>query len=179
MIEDLVRASVIAIGIAIVGVPVPPSRVISSEYPRDRWYLDCKNGICEEVSKINGVASWYDATKNNAWYTTDTVWGKSVKFYGAAGPKLRKMIEDFYETDIGGSAYWQRLAGRDNRPVVLITSKKTGESIRVTITDWCGCRGGKEGPEDDKIIDLSPKAFEALGLPLEVGIMKVTIEPIK
>ena len=179
MIEAFLRASIIAIGIAIVGIPVAPSRVIASEAPRDRWYLECIDENCSEISELVGIASWYDATRNNAWYTRKSEWGKAVKFYGAAGPRLRKLIEDFYETDIGGSAYWQRLADKDSRPVVKITSKKTGESILVTITDWCGCRGGEDGPEDDKIIDLAPEAFEALGLPLGNGIMKVTINPIK
>jgi rare lipoprotein A (peptidoglycan hydrolase) len=63
--------------------------------------------------------------------------------------------------------------------VIRVTSKKTGASILVVVTDWCGCRGGKDGPGDDKIIDLAPEAFEALGMTLGVGVMKVTIEPVK
>lgn len=178
LVENLVRASIIAIGIAIIGVPQPP-RIALAAWQRDTWYSEiCVEESCED-NTITGVASWFDATRNSAWYTRKSEWGKPVKFYGAAGPRLRRLIERFYGTDIGGSSYWQKLAKKEERPVLRITSKKTGESILVTVTDWCGCRGGKDGAQDDKIIDLAPEAFEALGLPLGNGVMKVTIEPVK
>lgn len=178
LIGNALRATIIAIGIAMAGVPTTETRAIAA-WPRDSWYQDiCYQTDCAE-DKIVGVASWFDATRNSAWYTRKTEWGKAVKYYGAAGPRLRKFIESFYGTDIGGSAYWQRLAKENSRPVIRVTSKKTGESILVVVTDWCGCRGGKEGPDDDKIIDLAPEAFEALGMTLGVGVMKVTIEPVK
>jgi len=178
LIEQVVRAAIIAIGIAIVGAPPATVNKTTGFWPRDTWYAE-DIVLDDQVDKVVGVASWYDASKNNAWYTVETQWGKPVKFYAAAGPELRRFIEDFYETDIGGSGYWQRLAEKDKRPRLRITSKKTGESVVVIVTDWCGCHGGSDGKQDDKIIDLAPAVFDALGVPLESGIMKVTIEPVK
>ena len=105
-----------------------------------------------------GVASWYDATKNNAWYTRETKWGPRIHYYAAAGPAARALIGDdnpyheHYEVDV--------------------TNRITGITIRVTIVDWCSCSKGKPG---EKAIDLSPDAFKALGLPLSRGIAPVTI----
>lgn len=179
LIAVIIRATIIAIGISIIVAPVTNNQSFAHAWPRDTWYTEaCYRTECEG-DKIVGVASWFDATRNSAWYTRKTKWGAPVKYYGAAGPKLRKFIEGFYGTDIGGSAYWQNLAQNDLRPVLRVTSKKTGESILVTVTDWCGCRGGKDGPGDDKIIDLAPEAFEALGATLGIGVIKVTIEPVK
>lgn len=179
LVSQALRAAIIAVGIAILGMPTPPQNVITYSGPRDTWYNDDCFEPCEAVDSVNGVASWFDATRNFAWYTQDTKWGEPVKFYGAAGPRLRRFIERFYSTEIGGSGYWQHLAASGERPVLLITSRKTGKQILVTVTDWCGCRGGSDKASDDKIIDLSPEAFTTLGLPLGHGIMKITIEPVQ
>ena len=185
LIAQALRAAIIAVGITIAGTPVPLQKIFAYNGPRDTWYSDPCFDPCEDTDSfededsVDGVASWFDATRNLAWYTQDTKWGNPVKFYGAAGPRLRRFIERLYSTDIGGSAYWQRLAASGERPVLLITSRKTGKQILVTVTDWCGCRGGSDKASDDKVIDLSPEAFTALGLPLGNGIMRITIEPVQ
>ncbi len=112
----------------------------------------------QPVKSVLGVASWYDATKNNAWYTRETKWGPIIHYYAAAGPAARALIGDdnpyheHYEVDV--------------------TNRINGIRIRVTIVDWCSCSKGKKG---EKAIDLSPAAFKALGLPLSRGIAPVTI----
>lgn len=112
----------------------------------------------EPVKSVNGVASWYDATRNNAWYTRQTKWGPSVKYYAAAGPATRALIGD-------------KNPYHEHYPV-YVTNRKTGRTIRVIIVDWCQCSKGERG---EKAIDLSPAAFKALGLPLGHGVVRVTI----
>jgi hypothetical protein len=112
----------------------------------------------EPLRSIDGVATWYDATKNNAWYTRVTKWGPIIHYYAAAGPAARALIGDdnpyheHYEVDV--------------------TNRLNGRRIRVTIVDWCSCSSGRDW---EKAIDLSPAAFKALGLPLSRGIAPVTI----
>jgi len=107
---------------------------------------------------VNGVASWYDATKNHAWYTRETKWGPSIAYYAAAGPAVRALIGD-------DNPYHEHYA-------VDVTNRMNGWRIRVIIVDWCSCSSGHKG---EKAIDLSPAAFEALGLHLSRGIAPVTI----
>jgi rare lipoprotein A (peptidoglycan hydrolase) len=118
--------------------------------------------------ELSGVASWYDATKNHAWYTRKTQWFKGTLNYAAAGQELRRMIEAMKP----GHRYWRKT------PVLAkITNAKTGISLIVYITDTCGCYSGTpKDRSDDKIIDLSPQVFQALGVPLGRGIQKVTVE---
>lgn len=118
-----------------------------------------------------GVASWYDATKNNAWYTRKTKWFKGTLDYAAAGQELRAMIEAIWP----GHRYWH------GNPIrAKITNTKTGISVIVYITDTCGCYSGTPSDRsDDKIIDLSPKVFKALGVSLSRGIQKVTVEILR
>jgi hypothetical protein len=118
--------------------------------------------------KLSGVASWYNATKNNAWYTRQTKWFRGTLDYAAAGQELRRMIEDINP----GHRYW-----RTSPVLAKITNAKTGISVTVYITDTCGCYSGTlSDRSDDKIIDLSPQVFQALGVPLGRGIQKVTVE---
>ena len=115
-------------------------------------------GTPTPVKHVNGVASWYDATKNNAWYTRETKWGPRVEYYAAAGPAVRALIGDDNPYHEHYTAY--------------VTHRKTGRTIKVIIVDWCSCSSGRPG---EKAIDLSPAAFQALGLPLSRGIAPVTI----
>jgi rare lipoprotein A (peptidoglycan hydrolase) len=81
------------------------------------------------------------------------------------------MIEDIWP----GHRYWRGTPIR-----AKITNTKTGISVIVYITDTCGCYSGtKSDRSDDKIIDLSPKVFKALGVPLSRGIQKVTVEILR
>jgi rare lipoprotein A (peptidoglycan hydrolase) len=118
--------------------------------------------------ELSGVASWFDARKNNAWYTRTTQWFKGTLNYAAAGEELRSMIEAMKP----GHRYWRKT------PVLAkITNAKTGISLIVYITDTCGCYSGTpKDRSDDKIIDLSPQVFQALGVPLGRGIQNVTVE---
>lgn len=101
-----------------------------------------------------GKATWYDATKNNAWYTRGE---KPTLFYAAAGPALRK-LKDFR---------WGKKPYR-----IIVENLKNGKAIVAWVVDWCQCRGQKN---NEKLVDLSPAAFVALGVPLENGVQKVRV----
>lgn len=109
-----------------------------------------------------GVASWYDATRNSAWYTRKTKWGEPVKFYAAAGPKLRDLLGD-------PNPYHEHYA-------VRITNPKTGVSILAVVVDWCSCSNGSP---HEKLVDLAPSAWLTLAggeFGLGRGIQKVIVE---
>jgi len=107
-----------------------------------------------------GRATWYDATRNNAWYTQPNKWGNAIEFYAAAGPALRKII---------GHKYMRKPY------LIWVKSRKTGIKVKVWVVDWCGCLGRKNDPLDTRLIDLAPAVWERLGVPLGQGVMKVEI----
>jgi hypothetical protein len=109
---------------------------------------------------ISGIATWYDATKNHAWYTQANKWGKAVKLYAAAGPALRRVI---------GHKYM-----RKPYPI-WVRSIKTGVRVKVFVVDWCGCWGRKSDPLDTRLIDLAPAVWDKLGVDLGRGVMKVEV----
>jgi hypothetical protein len=110
---------------------------------------------------LTGIATWFDATKNNAWYTRKNKWGKAIKFYVAAGPELRKLIPN----------KWRM------KPVAIrITSVKTGRSVIAYVVDWCGCSGRASDPNDTRLVDLAPAIWDALGIRLGLGVTKVVVE---
>lgn len=136
----------LALAIALLFAPHPPA----GEYDR---------------REITGVATWYDASKNHAWYTQQprngaksrNQEGAPYKFYAAAGPRMRKLAP----------------FGWGDKPYrVIITNLKTNIAIVVWVVDTCGCRSGSQ----EKLIDLSPAAFTALGVSLGRGIQKVRAE---
>ncbi len=109
---------------------------------------------------LKGVATWYGqpgqyGVPANTWYTR-----KGIANYAAAGPALRAFLgkpnSHFYKV---------------NYPVE-VCSNKTGRCVVVAVVDWCGC---SKGLPSEKVIDLAPAVFLALGLPLSRGIMSVTI----
>ena len=106
---------------------------------------------------LHGVATHYDATRHgqSAWYTR-----AGIKFYGAAGPDLRR--EKAHE--------WR------NRYRVIVSSKITGRAVIVWIVDFCECRGGDKKPGNDRLVDLAPAVWDALGVPLGRGVMPITLE---
>jgi hypothetical protein len=115
------------------------------------------------VDTVDGVASWYGNPRRYgepaiAWYTRKSQWGEPITFYAAAGPELRKLLGD-------SNPYHEHYP-------VIVTNRKTGASIRAIVVDWCGCSSGKRG---EKLIDLSPAAFKALGVPLSRGIVAVSV----
>lgn len=110
---------------------------------------------------LTGLATWFDATKNHAWYTKANKWGKSIKFYVAAGPALREYIPN----------KWLM------KPVAIkITSLKTGKSVIAYVVDWCSCWGVVKNPNDNRVADLAPAIWNALGVRLGIGVTKVKIE---
>ncbi len=109
-----------------------------------------------------GIASWYGNPRRYgepaiAWYTRTSPWGEPVEFYAAAGPELRRLLGD-------QNPYHEHYP-------VTITNPATGQTIEATVVDWCGCNTGRR----EKLIDLSPAAFEALGVPLWRGIQRVEV----
>ena len=106
------------------------------------------------VQSAKGKATWYDATKNNAWYTRGD---KPTLFYAAAGPALRA-LKDFR---------WGKKPYR-----IIVENLKNGKAIVAWVVDWCQCRG-QTGNE--KLVDLSPAAFVALGVPLGNGVQRVRV----
>jgi rare lipoprotein A (peptidoglycan hydrolase) len=120
--------------------------------------------------QLQGIATWYDATKNNAWFTQQPRPGAAKRnqdgapypYYAAAGPSLRALAPFKW----GKEPY-----------AVKITNTRTGRSIIAWVVDTCSCYGKKADPNDDRVVDLSPAAFTALGVPLGRGIQAVTVEP--
>lgn len=103
---------------------------------------------------LYGTASWYDATKNSAWYTRQNKHGEAYEFYAAAGPAMRKLAP---------------FKWGDNPYRVRLTNLITGKSIIAWVVDVCRCNQGKK----NKLIDLSPAAFVALGVSLTTGVQRV------
>ena len=111
--------------------------------------------VAAPISKsAKGKATWYDATKNNAWYTMGD---NPTLFYAAAGPALRK-IKDFR---------WGKKPYR-----IIVENLSNGKAIVAWVVDWCQCRGQTD---NQKLVDLSPTAFTALGVDLNMGVQRVRV----
>ena len=80
--------------------------------------------------------------------------------YGAAGPALREIVPHKW--------------GKKYR--VMVSSKLTGIAVVVWVVDFCECRGGDKNSDNDRLIDLAPAVWDALGVPLWRGVTAVTIE---
>jgi len=106
---------------------------------------------------LHGIATHYDAERGGqtTWYSR-----AGIEFYGAAGPDLRKEVRH----------KWR------NEYRVVVTSERTGRALIVHVVDFCECRGGDKNPKNDRLIDLAPAVWEALGVPLHLGVTPVTIE---
>lgn len=103
-----------------------------------------------------GDATWYDADRGNrsTWYTR-----AGVTMYGAIGRELRAFKPHYWRTS------WN----------IEVVSLLTGRSVIVHVVDECTCYGVKADPTDDRLIDLSPEVWQALGVPLSRGVMPVAI----
>jgi hypothetical protein len=154
--RKLFIAGVLGVVIAC-GIPVKP---IEPPVWRDDYAHEPGWAGPVMAKPIRGLATWYDATRNNAWYTQPNKWGKAVKLYAAAGPALRAVIGHKYMRE--PKAIW-------------VESVKTGVRVRVFVVDWCGCHGRKNDPLDTRLIDLAPAVWERLGVELGRGVMKVEI----
>ena len=106
------------------------------------------------VLSVKGKATWFNAERGgqSTWYVRE-----GYKFYAAAGPALRK-IRDFR---------WGKKPYR-----IIVENLKNGKAIVAWVVDWCQCRG-QTGNE--KLVDLSPAAFVALGVDLKMGVQKVRV----
>lgn len=113
--------------------------------------------VASLLPTIHGIATHFDAERRglSAWYTRE-----GIDFYGAAGPALRRERE-------------HRWRGRYR---ALVTSEATGRAVLVWIVDFCECRGGDKKPGNDRLVDLSPAVWHALGVPLSRGVTRVTVE---
>jgi len=155
--------------------PAPASYAIPLSM-RDNWHRDAP----PVQLRISGLATWYNAKNNNAWYTRTSEWGNKVVYYAAAGPALRKFIEQQLGKDIRwGVSTWTKMAQKGVRPKFLLTAKSTGKSVIIVVTDWCGCQGRASDDNDTRLVDLAPEVWGALGVDLGLGVMKVKIELIK
>lgn len=87
---------------------------------------------------VRGTATWYCCTRGYG----------SGAMVAAAGSELRRAL----------GKHWR---GR------VVTVVYRGRSIRVTVVDWCACKG-------QRVIDLHPGAFGRLG-PLSRGVLHVRV----
>lgn len=128
---------------------------------RDSFKRELEPTAKPALKEITGKATWYDASRNNAWYTQAPrknaakyhQTGGPFVYYAAASPRLRALR----------MFRWGREPYR-----VIISNEKTGVAIVAWVVDTCGCVGGS-------VIDLSPAAFTALGVGLKMGIQRVTV----
>ena len=140
----LVSASVI--------IPVPTA--LTAAPLRDSFKPETTAVVAPILKSAKGKATWYDATKNNAWYTQGD---KPTLFYAAAGPALRA-IKNFR---------WGKKPYR-----IIVENLSNGKAIVAWVVDWCQCRGQTD---NEKLVDLSPAAFTALGVDLYMGVQRVRV----
>lgn len=103
---------------------------------------------------MQGIASHYDATKNNAWYTRN-------------GNRLYAAVGTFRW---GKTPYYALVCRQDDG----------SRCVMVLITDYCGrCAADLKKPwsANSRAIDLSPQAFVKLQ-GLHHGLIGVTITEI-
>jgi hypothetical protein len=103
-----------------------------------------------------GTATWYDADRGNlsTWYTR-----AGVDMYGAIGAEVRAFKPHRWRTS------WN----------VEVISLLTGRSVIVQVVDECTCYGVRANPDDQRLIDLSPEVWAALGVPLWRGVMPIAL----
>lgn len=126
----------------------PSAPVFVDRYEREEFHVS---------PTLHGRATHYNAERNGetAWYTR-----AGIDFYGAAGPDLRREVKH----------EWR------NEYRVIVTSERTGRAVIVHVVDFCECRGGDKNPKNDRLIDLAPAVWDALGVPLHLGVTPVRIE---
>lgn len=109
------------------------------------------------VGVFAGTATWYDAARGpySAWYTR-----AGVEHYGAIGATIRAYKQHYWRTS------WE----------VRITSLVTGRSVVVQVVDECTCYGVRKVNGDERLIDLAPAVWQALGVPLSRGVMPIVLE---
>jgi len=150
-------ALVLIVSVAMI-LPFPPAPV---EELRDSFKRELEPTAEPALKQLVGKATFYDATRNHAWYTQAPrknaakyhQTGGPFVYYAAASPRLRAL----------------RMFKWGQEPYrVIVSNEKTGVAIIAWVVDTCACVGGS-------IIDLSPEGFTALGVGLKMGIQKVRV----
>jgi len=116
------------------------------------------------LAVLSGFATFYDATRNNAWFTQSprknaakyNQDGAPFVYYAAASPQLRAVRMFKWG--------WEPYR-------VIVSNPKTGIAIVAWVVDECACVGGA-------LIDLAPVAWKAIagGAPFSRGIQPVVVE---
>lgn len=142
------RAQALALAL-LVGLGNPSASAEAPQLPYDQ-------PPTPEHAVLQGKASWYVASYCKRH--------PCIPFYAAAGERLRKLVPVSYHME----------------PVAIrITSLKTGKSVIGYVVDWCTCTSGTPSNKtDDKLVDLSPAIFDALGIPRSRGVMRVEVEVV-
>jgi hypothetical protein len=104
------------------------------------------------VTVLHGTATWFNAERGgqSTWYTR-----QGITMYAAAGPELRKHVRTVYRM----------------KPYPIWIGYK-GRWVKAYVVDWCSC-GGYRGVDDNRLVDLAPAVWHALGVPLGKGVMKI------
>lgn len=157
------------VAVALLGCSAPAQRVALLPEQRDNYRNEA--APAPAPTALKGVATWYGQPGTSkptvAWYTRPNEYSnKPFRFYAAAGPALRAFLGK-------PNGHFYHVHYR-----LLVTNPATNTTIVVDLVDWCGCRGNEPGKADDKVIDLSPAAFQALGVPLSRGLQTVIIEEL-
>lgn len=113
---------------------------------------------------LTGFATFYDATRNHAWFTQKPRKnaakyhqdGAPFVFYAAASPRLRAVRMFKWG--------WEPYR-------VIVSNPNTGIAIVAWVVDECACVGGS-------LIDLAPIAWKTIagGAPLSRGVQPVVVE---
>lgn len=146
----------IAYVIALAVAPLLNPQPVSEPAPRyDMGVLADQPAVPEGY--FVGLATWFNAERagQSSWYTRE-----GITLYGAIGADVRAYKQHYWRTS------WD----------VRITSLLTGKSVIVHVVDVCTCYGVRRDPNDDRLIDLSPRAWAVLGVPLSRGVMPITLE---
>jgi hypothetical protein len=113
---------------------------------------------------LTGFATFYDATRNGAWFTQSprknaakyNQEGAPYVYYAAASPRLRAVRMFKWG--------WEPYR-------VIVSNPNTGIAIVAWVVDECACVGGA-------LIDLAPVAWKEIsgGAPFGRGIQPVIVE---
>ena len=134
----------------IFAIPTAPATVTL----RDSFKPETTTVAAPIFESVKGKATFFDAQRNgqSTWYVRE-----GYQFYAAAGPALRA-IKDFR---------WGKKPYR-----IIVENLKNGKAIVAWVVDWCQCRGQTN---NEKLVDLSPAAFTALGVDLNMGVQRVRV----
>jgi hypothetical protein len=113
---------------------------------------------------LTGFATYYDATRNGAWFTQSprknaakyNQEGAPFVYYAAASPRLRAVRMFKWG--------WEPYR-------VIVSNPNTGIAVVAWVVDECACVGGA-------LIDLAPVAWKEIsgGAPFGRGIQPVIVE---